>query len=244
VTTVYVLTLRQLTGRVRMLILLGLSLIPVLLGLIASAGSDTPSPSDLDDSLVNGLLASAILPVVVLAVATAAFGNEVEDKTLATLTQTPLARGQIVLAKLAAAITVAAPLLVAGAVAGVFVAFSSAGIDGAGKAAVSVAIAFTVGVVMYSAVFVWAGLVTSHPLAYGLLYVFVWEGLFGTFVHGIRYVSIRQYTLGLVKGLDATRFVGTDHTVLGAGAAVVGAAVVCIGFTLLAVRRLRLMDVP
>ena len=101
-----------------------------------------------------------------------------------------------------------------------------------------------VGLTLYSTLFLWAGLVTSHPLALGLLYVFVWEGLFGTFVHGIRYVSIRQYTLGLVKGVDSTRFVGTDHTVLAVGPAAVGAAVVCIGFTLLALRRLRHMDVP
>ena len=29
------------------------------------------------------------------------------------------------------------------------------------------------------------GLATSHPLALGLLYVFVWEGLFGTFGNGM-----------------------------------------------------------
>ena len=57
-----------------------------------------------------------------------------------------------------------------------------------------------VGVVLYSTLFLWVGLVTSHPLAFGLLYVFVWEGLFGTFVNGIKYLSIRQYTLGIVEG--------------------------------------------
>ncbi len=104
--------------------------------------------------------------------------------------------------------------------------------------------AIGVGVVLYSALFLWAGLVTSHPLALGLLYVFVWEGLFGSFVHGIRYLSIRQYTLGIARAVDASRFAGPDQSVLGSAGAVVGSAVVVTAFALLVVRRLRRMDVP
>ena len=243
-TPIYVLTLRQLAGRSRLLILLGLSVVPLVLGAAAAAGSEKPSAPHLDNALVDGLLASAVLPIVALAVATAAFGNEVEDKTLANLALTPLARSRIVVAKFTATMTVATPLLVAGAVGGVLIAFDGAGIGGAGKAATAVAIALVVGTAMYSAVFLWAGLVTSHPLAYGLLYAFVWEGLFATFVDGIKYLSIRQYTLGLVKALDASRFAGSDQNVIGAAQAVVGACVVCLGFVALAVRRLRRMDVP
>lgn len=243
-TAIYVLTLRQLTGKSRLLILLGLSALPLALGAISTAGSNKPSASKLDDSLLDGLLASAILPIVVLAVATAAFGNEVEDKTLGSLALTPLARWRIVASKFAAAMTVATPLLIAGAVGGVLVAFEAGGVDGAGKAAAAVAVSLAAGAAMYSAVFLWAGLVTSHPLAYGLLYVFVWEGLFATFVNGIKYVSIRQYTLGLVKGIDASRFAGPDQSVVSAPAAVAGAAVLCLGFIVLAVRRLRQMDIP
>ncbi len=94
------------------------------------------------------------------------------------------------------------------------------------------------------ALFLWAGLVTSHPLALGLLYVFVWEGLFGTFVNGIKYLSIRQYALGIATVVDGSRFSGPDQDVLGGTASIVGAPVVAVGFTLLAVRRLRRMDVP
>ncbi len=100
-----------------------------------------------------------------------------------------------------------------------------------------------VGVVVYSAIFVWAGLVTSHPLGFGLLYVFVWEGLFATFVDGIKYLSVRQYTLGVVHALDDMRFAGLGQDVVGPVAAVVGCAVVFCGFALLTVRRLRRMDV-
>jgi ABC-2 type transport system permease protein len=242
--SIYVLTLRQLAGRSRLLILAGLTLVPLALGAIVSAGSDNPTPAHLDDALLDGLLASAILPVVVLAVATAAFGNEMEDRTLANLALTPIHRRTIVAAKLAAVLTVVVPPLVAGSVGGVLIAFEGAGVDGAGSAAVAAGVALALGAAVYSAVFLWAGLVTGHPLAYGLLYAFVWEGLFATFVDGIKYVSIRQYTLGLVKGIDGSRFSGPDQHVVGLAAAAACAAVVGAGFVALAVRRLRRMDVP
>jgi ABC-2 type transport system permease protein len=240
---IYVLTIRQLTGKWRLLILLALAAVPPLLGLIATAGSNQPTPSELDDTLLDGLVASAVLPIVVLAVATAALGNELEDKTLSNLTMTPLARWRIVLAKLLAALTVAVPPLVAGTVGGVLVAFAGAGFPGAGRAALAAGVGVAIGALLYSTVFLWAGLVTSHPLAFGLLYVFVWEGLFATFVNGIKYLSIRQYTLGVIDAIDSSRF-AFDRKLLGSGAAATGSAIVFVGFFLLAVRRLRTMDVP
>jgi ABC-2 type transport system permease protein len=242
VRSIYVLTLRQLTGKWRLVILAGLAALPPLVAVIATAGSNRPTPSELDDALLDGLLASAVLPVVVLAVATAAFGNELDDRTLGNLTLTPVARGRIVLAKLAAALSVAVPPLVVGTVAGMLIAFDRAGFAGAGRAATAAAVAMAIGALLYSTVFLWAGLVTSHPLALGLLFVFVWEGLFSSFVNGIKYLSIRQYTLGLVHALDAERFAGRN--LVGTGAAGVGAALVVAGFFVLAVRRLRTMDVP
>jgi ABC-type transport system involved in multi-copper enzyme maturation permease subunit len=243
-TAIYLLSLRQLTGRWRVVILLGLCAVPLVLAAIAGAAADKPTPAELDDILMNGLLASAILPIVVLAVAPAALGNELTDKTLGNLTLTPIPRWRIALSKLAASITVSAPPLVAGTAGGVLLGFGLLDIGGAGKAAAAAAIAMTVGIALYSAVFLWAGLVTSHPLALGLLYVFIWEGLFATFVNGIKYLSIRQYTLGIVKVIDAGRFAGADQHVLGGSAAIVGCAVVFLGFTLLVVRRLQRMDVP
>jgi ABC-type transport system involved in multi-copper enzyme maturation permease subunit len=243
-TPIYLLTIRQLTGKWRVLILAGLSAVPLVLAAAATAGSDKPSPSEFDDALLDGLLASAVLPIVVLAVASAALGTELEDKTLGNLTLSPLERWRIVAAKFAAALTVGMPFLLLGAVGGVLIGFNAAGIDGAGKAAAAAAIALAIGAAMYSAVFLWAGLVTSHPLAFGLLYVFVWEGLFATFVNGIKYVSIRQYTLGWVRAIDGDRFDAFDRDVLGVTGAVVGSVVVLVGFTWLTVRRLRRMDVP
>src|SRR6478672_6808220 len=53
----------------------------------------------------------AALPLIVLAIAAAAFGNEVEDRTLANLTLSPIARWKIALPKLLATITIAGPFI-------------------------------------------------------------------------------------------------------------------------------------
>jgi ABC-2 type transport system permease protein len=243
-TAIYGLTVRQLAGKWRLLILLVLCAAPFAVAAAAGSADPPPAPSHVDDVLLDGLWASAVLPIVALAVATAAFGNELTDKTLANLTLTPLPYWRIALPKLLAAITVGAPLLVAGTFGSVLLVFRLVPLPGAGRAATAAALAMAVGMVLYSTVFLWAGLVTSHPLALGLLYVFVWEGLFGTFVNGIKYLSIRQYTLGIVKTLDASRFAGSDRHVLGSTAAIAGAVVVAIGFGLLVLRRLQRMDVP
>ena len=241
---IYVLSVRQLAGKWRLLILLALCAAPFAVAAAAGSADQPPSPSHLDDVLLDGLWASAVLPIVALAVATAAFGNELSDKTLANLTLTPLPHWRIALPKLLAAITVAAPLLVAGTFGSVLLAFHLVPLPGADRAATAAALAMAVGLVLYSTVFLWAGLATSHPLALGLLYVFVWEGLFGTFVNGIKYLSVRQYTLGILKTLDGSRFADPGRHVLGSTPAIVGAVVVTVGFGLLVLRRLRRMDVP
>lgn len=243
-TSIYLLSVRQLAGKRRLLILLLLCALPFVVAVAAGSAAEPPLPSHLDDVLLDGLLASAILPIVVLTVATAAFGDEVSDKTLANLTLTPLAHWRIAMPKALAAITVGLPLVIAGAFGSVYLAYRLIPLDGAGTAATATAIAMIVGVVLYSMLFLWVGLVTSHPLAFGLLYVFVWEGLFGTFVNGIKYLSIRQYTLGVAKAVDGRRFSGPDQHVLGSTAAIVASAIVIAGFAALIVRRLQHMDVP
>ena len=243
-TSIYFLSLRQLQGRWRIAALLVVAAIPLVPAIIAVASSDKPTALDLDDGLINGILASAVLPILTLVLATPVFGNELEDKTLSNLTLTPLRRWRIVAPKLAAPISVAAPLIVLSAVVSVLVAFEGAEIDGAGRAAAAAAIGLAIGALLYGTMFAWLGLFTRRALGIGLLYVFIWEGLFGTFVDGLKYLSVRQYSLSIIRQLDPTRFDGSSQTVIGIEAAAVGAGIVLVAFALLTVRRLRAMDVP
>ncbi len=232
----FALSLHQLAGRWRLLVIVVLSILPVILSL--TRPDDAP-PSEMDDFLLNGMLAAAILPIITLAVATAAFGNEVEDRTLSYLVLNPIARWRIVLPKLLAAISVSAPLLLVSGIVSTLLAF-----EGDAAAAAAVGLALLVGVALYASVFVWAGLLSSRALAFGLVYVFLWEGLFSTFVDGVRYLSIREYTIGLMKGIDPDRFSGAGQSTIEFPAAIGGAVIVFAVFFLLSVRRLRTMDVP
>src|SRR4051812_21197583 len=99
---VYLLTLRQLTGRWRLIIMTVLAALPVLVAVLTLAQSDAPSVGEFEEIVLSAMLAGAIAPLVVLAIAAAAFGNETEDRTLANLTLSPLPRWRIAVPKLLA----------------------------------------------------------------------------------------------------------------------------------------------
>lgn len=235
--SIYVLTLRQLSGRWRLLIMAALAALPVLIALAMVKSPSAPSVGEFEAIALNRMLAGTIVALVVLAIATAAFANEIEDKTLANLTLTPLPRWQIVAPKLLAVITIAAPFIAISALATAHIAFLADT-----RATVAVTIAALAGVALYASAFVWLGLVSNYAVAIGLLYIVLWEGFFSGFVTGVRLLSIRHYTIGLMHALDERRFAAVPH--LGPRAAIVTSIVVFLVFLLLSIRRLRRMDVP
>jgi ABC-2 type transport system permease protein len=233
---VYLLTLRQIMGRWRILIMTVLATLPILITWVGVATGEL-SASAFEDNVVGGFLAGSIIPLVVLAIATATFANEVEDRTLANLTLAPIARWQIALPKLLATISLAAPFVAVSAFSASRMAF-----EGDLRATIAVTLATLVGVALYATTFVWLGLATSRPIGIGLLYIVLWEGFFSGFVRGVRVLSIRHYTTTLVHVFDGRRFAGTDN--LGSGVTIGISAAIFFGFLFLTVRRLRTMDVP
>lgn len=235
--SVFRLTLRQLTGRWRMAIMTVLALMPVVLAAIVLGFDDAPSVAEFEMVVLSTMLSGSIAPLVVLAIAAAAFGNEIEDRTLANLTLTPIPRWQIAVPKLLATITVAVPFIALSAAATSHIAFLRDP-----QATLAVTVASIVGVALYAAAFVWLGMVSSYAIGIGLMYIVLWEGFFSGFVSGVRLLSIRHYAIGWMHALDPRRFAEGDH--LSATAVVVISLVVFAGFGLLTVRRLHTMDVP
>ena len=235
--SIYRLTLRQLLGVRRLLTLAVLAAMPVGLTAVMLASGDSPSVAAFERVVLNGLLAGAITPLVVLSIATVGFGNELEDRTLANLTLSPVPRWKIALPKLLAAITVAAPFVVASGLVTAQIAFL-----GDARATAAVTAALLVEVALYSAAFVWLGLVSSQAMGLGLLYVVLWEGFFAGLVGGARVLSIRYYSLDLMHALDDRRFEALQH--LGTVLVIAICVLVFGGFLFLTVRRLRRMDVP
>lgn len=102
---VYRLSIRQLTNPVRLGLILLIGALPVALAgvLVWSSGEEGIERDGFVNVLLSALLVAGVLPVATMTLATAAFGNEVEDGTLGNLALMPLARWRIVLAKLLAA---------------------------------------------------------------------------------------------------------------------------------------------
>ena len=235
--SVYFLTLRQLSGRWRIVVMTVLAALPVVIAVLMLMSDSAPSVREFETVVLSGMLAGSIAPLVVLAIAGAAFANELEDRTLANLTLSPLPRWEIVVPKLLAAITIAGPFIAVSALLTSHVAFL-----GDLRATIAVTVSALVGVALYASLFVWLGLVTTQAIGIGLLYIVLWEGFFAGFVEGARMLSIRHYAIALMHGLDGRRFAGGSHMSL--VLAIVVAVVVFGGFLLLSIRRLRRMDVP
>jgi len=235
--TVYLLTIRQLTGRWRLGVLALLSVLPVLITAMLLSLSDAPSAREYETTVLGAMFTGAIVPLVVLALAAVAFANELEDRTLANLVLAPLPRWKLALPKLLATISVAGPfVLLSGFLTG-YIAFV-----GDLRSALAVTAGVFAGVLLYASVFTWLGLVTTQAIGIGLLYVLVWEGLFAGFVSGVRLLSLRYTSLAVVHGIDPRRFPASELPTLWVTLAL--CALIVGGFTWLSVRRLRTMDVP
>jgi ABC-2 type transport system permease protein len=237
VTAILSLTVRQLAGSRRVWFVLVLVALPILAAVLFHVGDTTTTSARFADDVTATLVASGILPLVMLLFASSAFGNELVDRTLGYLTMKPLARWRIIVPKFVATLVVGGiPIAASGFLA---VALIEGGMGGA----LATGLGLLVGAAAYAAIFTWAGLATRHALLIGLVYVFVWEATLAAYLDGIRFLSVRRYTLSLIHALDNERLRRIDDP-LGAGVALAAVAIVVAGFTLLAVRRLRRMDIP
>lgn len=229
--TVSWITARGLLGRRRFLLLFPLPVLLVLLAVLSrSLGVD---PGEWGPPVLVGLGLAVVLPVIALIVGTGVLGAEIDDGTVVHVLTKPLPRWQIVLPKLAVAagvtaVTVAVPLYVAGVLA------SSV------RVGLALAAAASIGALAYCALFLALSLVTRRPVLLGLVYVLIWEGLLGNFVSGTKVLSIQQYVIALADRFAPTELLATDVSV---PVAAVMSTLIAVGFTALAVDRLRSFSV-
>lgn len=229
--TVSWITARGLFGRRRFLLLVPLPAVLVLLAVLSrSLGVD---PGEWGPPVLVGLGLAVVLPVVALIVGTGVLGAEIDDGTVVHILTKPLPRWQIVLPKLAVAtgvtaVTVAVPLYVAGVLAHSV------------RLGLALAAAAAVGALAYSALFLALSLLTRRPVLLGLVYVLIWEGLLGNVVTGTQVLSIQQYVIALADRLAPTGLLEASVSV---PVAAVMTALISVGFTVLAIDRLRSFSV-
>lgn len=225
--TIMTLTVRALLGRRRALLLLPMPVLLIGLTLIATMAR---SPVDHWGLVVFGHLGlGVILPLTALIVGSSVLGLEIEDGTITHLLTKPLPRSEIILSKLAVAwavtaVATAVPLLVAGLI--------------GGSPALGVGLFFgaLVGALAYSSVFLALSVITKRPVAFGLVYIMLWENLLVEFVSGAKVLSVQQYSAVLADGLAGSTLLGGTMSTI--AAAILAAAFIVAGTTL-ATSRLR-----
>jgi ABC-2 type transport system permease protein len=197
--TVFTLTLKQIV-RQRRLLLAGLAAIvaPLGLALIYSAGDFSDQVDWTANVLLESVTVTVVLPLVCLLVGSSAMGSEIEDGTAVYILSKPIPRREVVLAKAAAAMLVSA-VFVLPAVA-LAPQISLEGREAQGLVT-GFLVASALAICAYTMIFVLVSIASSRPLLLGLGYVFVWEGVLGDLFTGTRYLSIRQYCLGIADGI-------------------------------------------
>jgi ABC-2 type transport system permease protein len=166
-------------------------LIALTLVLRASRPAGTPWP----DTVLGDFGFSILLPLTALIIGTGVLGAEIDDGSVVHLLATPVRRADVIVTKFAVAtgltaLFTAVPELVAGLIA-----------PNSARLAVALFAGALVGSAVYSAVFVLASVLTARAIAFGLLYVVIWEGLLSNLVGGVRILSIAHYSLGVANAI-------------------------------------------
>jgi ABC-2 type transport system permease protein len=230
--TIAALTARALFGRRQLLILIPLPLLVIGLSLVVSRGFSEPPEHWVTPVVVN-LGIKVMLPVIALIIGSGVLGSEIDDGTLAHILAKPLPRREIIFSKLvvavpASAVAAGVPLALVGLIA------DSRSLAG------GLLVGSLVGSLCYCALFTALSLLTRHPVLIGLGYVLVWEALLTSLISGTQAVSIQEYVIAVVRKVAGNDLV-TAHVSLATSLSM--GFIVTVGFTLLAIDRLRSFSV-
>jgi len=229
-------TLRQLGRQRRMALLVLLALVPVLVSLLYrfAANPDSNDASDFASGILATFVVNLVLPLTALLIGTSALGQDIEEGTIAYLIAKPLARWKVIVAKV-----LAGWLLTTGVV--LISVLGAGGLVLLGEDGISLIPAFAVAIVAgglaYVVIFVALSLRFSRSLVIGLTYVFVWEAIISQFITGVRFLSIRAYTVGIADGLTEVSSPVLDRSLAAMPAVVLLTILVTVG-TWMSVRML------
>lgn len=184
----YLLLLRTLVTRARLAIFLAAGGLLDLIAHVIRVQDYAHREADLA-GVVTSALVPLLVPITALVFATSCLGDLAGDGTLVYVWLRPAARWKVILAALAATLTVALPLAIAPAALAIALGAGSSRMLGA------VVVVVTLATAAYSAVFLGLGLRIRQALIVGLLYVLLWEAFIAGLGKGVGTFSIRQYSL-------------------------------------------------
>jgi len=243
--TIIRLTLRQFLRSKSVLVVLGISLFPVLFAIIPHLASREPTLRTIRDVIGNtiylDLFAATLLPLATLVLATAAFGDELEDKTLQYLTLKPIGRLHIAIAKFIAVLLVTLPIVWSGLLV-TWVVGSWGKLGDNTELIWPMLASSTVGILGFGALFLLVSLVIQRALLAGIFYVFIWETALSRYLPGIRSISVRHYTQSMFVRLAGDRAFQIDSVAATSTIVitVVGIVVISLGVATWRLRRMNL----
>lgn len=241
--TVASLTARSLLGRKRTLVLLLLPLALLALCTLARilAGLDDDIARELEGPLSPDLLTAfgiaILMPLLSLVAGTGSIGPEIDEGSIVYLLAKPINRYSIVVTKLVVATAVVVVFGVLPVALGGIVLTGEVG---------RVTVAFTAGAFLgglaYASLFLLLAVVSRNAVVFGLVYALVWESLVGGLVPGAQTLSVQQWSLAVVEKVLGARAAGLAvDSAVGFGTGVVLLAVVTLGATAYAGRRLQVL---
>lgn len=194
--TITSLTIRQFLNSRSLIVVALICLIPLAIAIVPHLTSDPTSVNSLRRTMANvvflNMYATLLMPISVLVLASAAFGDEIDDKTLYILALKPISRFRIVLEKFLAVVVVAVPV-VWGSIAIVWAVMAWGNFDGMRDMLWPMLAGSLVGIIGFGSIFLTVSLLVRRTLLLGMFYVSIWEGALSGFLPGIRNFSISHY---------------------------------------------------
>jgi len=226
------LMLRSVATRGRLIALAALGLVGVIIAIILR-NADTPDDfTPIDFVARYGL--TLLVPIVSLVVASATFGNLIERRTLVYLWLRPIRRWQIAAAAFIAGLVIVLPLVVVPTTALAVILGDSDDIVGS-------LVASAAGAIGYTGLFTLLGLLTQRALAWGLVFILVWEGFIAGLSRGAGQFALSTYTRSiLAQFAEVTTLVDRPYQVSTSVIVCGAVAVAAFGIT---AWRLSTMDV-
>jgi ABC-2 type transport system permease protein len=227
--TVVRLAVRALLGRRRGLLLFVLPGVLVALAVLVRviAGEDSTAAT----SVLYGVGLVLTVPLVALVAGTGVLAPEIDDGSVVYLLAKPVPRPVIVVSKVVVAM-------------GCVVLFAAVPVFGVGlllnpsvpELGAGYALGALLAGVTYCALFVMLAAVSRHAVVFGLVYVLIWEGLLGSVLDGIRWLSVTQWGTAVAQQVSDDFGLDVD---LGVTYALVAAALVTVVAVWFAGNRLR-----
>lgn len=194
--TITQLTIRQFLKSRSLAVIAVICLIPLAIAIVPHFLSDPPSlrslRSNMGQAIFLNMYATLLLPISVMVLASAAFGDEIDDKTLYILALKPISRFRIVFEKFLAIILVTVPVIW-GSILIVWAVLSWGNFEMMRDMIWPMLTASLVGICGFGSIFLAVSLFIRRTLLFGMFYVTIWEGALSTFLPGIRSFSISHY---------------------------------------------------